>query len=259
VMLLLISPAKTLDFESPLPKVRPTQPSHLSDATRLVDVLRTRTPEELSKLMHVSAALGALNADRFGAWQTPFTPANARPALFAFKGDVYQGLQAGTLGSRDIQWAQRHLRILSGLYGLLRPLDLIQPYRLEMGTRLAFEGFRNLYGFWGARLTEAVNAELVRERRPVLLNLASQEYFGAIDSRSVAGRIVTPSFKELRNGRYQFLSMFGKRARGLMARHVIERRITTPEALQEFDLDGYRFAPEMSHGDDWVFVREAPR
>ncbi len=258
-MLLLISPAKTLDFESPLPKVRPTQPEHLADAARLVAVLRARTPAELSDLMHISPTLGALNADRFGAWQTPFTPANARPALFAFRGDVYQGLQADTLGSRDIHWAQRHLRILSGLYGLLRPLDLIQAYRLEMGTRLAFDGFRNLYDFWGSRLTAAVNAELARTRRPVLLNLASQEYFGAIDAKAIDARIVTPTFKELRNGRYQFLSMFGKRARGLMARYVIERRMTAPDDLQAFDVDGYRFAPELSQGDDWVFVRDAPR
>jgi hypothetical protein len=258
-MLLLISPAKTLDFDSPLPNVRPTQPDHLAEAARLVAVLRARSPAELSELMHISPALGALNADRFGAWQTPFTPANARPALYAFRGDVYQGLQADTLGSRDIQWAQRHLRILSGLYGLLRPLDLIQAYRLEMGTRLAFDGFRNLYEFWAPRLTTAVNAELARTRHPVLLNLASQEYFGAIDRKAVAARIVTPTFKELRNGRYQFLSMFGKRARGLMARYVIERRMTAPDDLQAFDVDGYRFAPELSQGDDWVFVRDAPR
>jgi len=258
-MLMLVSPAKTLDFESPHARVQATEPGFLDQSVTLVAALRERSPADLADLMHISATLGELNARRFGEWQTPFTRANARPALFAFKGDVYQGLQADTLTGRDIQWAQRHLRILSGLYGLLRPLDLIQPYRLEMGTRLAVEGHRNLYQFWGTRLTDAVNGELAGQRRPILLNLASQEYFGAIDPAAISARIITPAFKELRNGRYQFLSMFGKRARGLMARHVIERRITAPAALRDFAADGYRYSEELSEGDDWVFVRDQPR
>ncbi len=258
-MLMLISPAKTLDFATPHRRVRATEPTHLEASAELVTVLRERSPEDLEDLMHISPALGELNARRFHQWHRPFTAANARPALFAFKGEVYQGLRAATLLAPDIRWAQRHLRILSGLYGLLRPLDRIQPYRLEMGTRLQFAGHRNLYEFWGSRLTDAVNAELAGQRRPLLLNLASQEYFGAIDPERVAARIITPAFKELRNGRYQFLSMFGKRARGLMARYVIDHRIGSPAALRDFHEDGYRFAEDLSDGDDWVFVRDAPR
>jgi uncharacterized protein len=258
-MLMLISPAKTLDFESTHARVTGTEPAFLDASAELVGALRERSPEDLAELMHISPALGELNARRFHEWRRPFTADNARPALFAFKGDVYQGLDAGTLTTADIRWAQRHLRILSGLYGVLRPLDLIQPYRLEMGTRLAHAGHRNLYQFWGDRLTETINTTLAGQRRPVLLNLASQEYFGAIDRNRIQARIVTPSFKELRNGRYQFLSMFGKRARGLMARYVIEHRITRPPAVRDFDGDGYRFSEALSEGDDWVFVRDAPR
>lgn len=256
-MLMLISPAKTLDFATPHHRIRATEPAHLDASAELVEVLRERSAEDLEHLMRISPALGELNARRFQQWHRPFTAANARPALFAFKGEVYQGLRAATLSAPDIRWAQRHLRILSGLYGLLRPLDLIQPYRLEMGTRLQFAGHRNLYDFWGDRLTDAINAELAGLRRPVLLNLASREYFGAIDPERVAARIVTPSFKERRNGRYQFLSMFGKRARGLMARYVIDHRISSLDALREFQTDGYRYAEDLSDGDEWVFVRDA--
>jgi hypothetical protein len=254
-MLMLISPAKTLDFASPLPRVTAGEPAFLEAAAELVGVLRERSPEDLAELMHISPTLGELNARRFHEWHRPFTTANARPALFAFKGDVYQGLDAGSLRTPDIRWAERHLRILSGLYGLLRPLDLIQPYRLEMGTRLAHGALRDLYAFWGTRLTDAVNAELAGQRRPVLVNLASQEYFRAIDPGRISARIITPTFKELRNGRHQFISMFGKRARGLMARYAIDHRITSPAALQRFDVDGYRFSEALSDGDEWVFVR----
>lgn len=257
-MLMLISPAKTLDFQHPHPTVKATEPAFLDASAELVGTLREHSPEDLSELMHISPALGELNARRFLEWHRPLTPENARPALFAFKGDVYQGLDAGSLAAADIRWAQRHLRILSGLYGLLRPLDLIQPYRLEMGTRLAHGRARNLYEFWGTRLTDAINAELAGTRRPVLVNLASQEYFGAVDPSRVGARIITPSFREYRNGRYQFVSMFGKRARGLMVRYAIDRRISTPAALRDFAVEGYRFDEALSAGDDWVFVRGEP-
>jgi len=258
-MLMLISPAKTLDFESPVRAVTTAPPMFLDASTRLVEALRHRSATDLAALMKISPALGQLNAQRFADWHTPFTTDNARPAVFAFRGDVYQGLDADTLKTRDLQWAQRHLRILSGLYGLLRPLDLIQPYRLEMGTRLEFDGFRNLYQYWGDRLTTTLNAELAGARKPLVLNLASQEYFGALQPATITARIITPTFQEFRNGRYQFLSVFGKRARGLMARYVIEQRIVDAEALRAFDIDGYRFAPERSTADQWVFVRDAPR
>jgi len=258
-MLVIISPAKTLDFDSPFIPVRATQPALLDASVRLVDVLRQQTPAALSTLMKISPALGTLNAQRYADWRVPFTTANARPALFAFKGEVYQGLQAETLSAADIRWAQQHLRVLSGLYGLLRPLDLIQPYRLEMGTRLRHGEFTNLYQFWGATITDALNDVLARQRNPLLLNLASSEYYGAVQADRINARIITPQFKELRNDRYQFLSFFGKRARGLMARQVVAGRITSPKALRAFSADGYRYSEALSGADDWVFVRDEPR
>ncbi|MBX3705220.1 MAG: peroxide stress protein YaaA [Pseudomonadales bacterium] len=258
-MLLIISPAKTLDYATPHAAVRATQPAFLADAERLVRALRAQSPADLSALMRISPALGELNARRFADWHVPFTRRNARPALFAFRGEVYQGLDAYGLDADGLRYAQRHLRILSGLYGLLRPLDLIQPYRLEMGTRFAFGAHRSLYDFWGDRLTGAVNEALAGTRNPVLVNLASDEYFRAIDRTAVAGRVITPTFREQRAGTYRFLSHFGKRARGLMARWAIEQRIQDPAALRAFSLDGYRFAERLSTDDDWVFVRDGMR
>jgi cytoplasmic iron level regulating protein YaaA (DUF328/UPF0246 family) len=256
-MLMLISPAKTLDFESSMPVVPTAPPMFLDASTRLVEALRQQSAGDLAALMKISPALAALNARRFADWHTPFTLENARPAVFAFRGDVYQGLDADTLGKRDLEWAQRHLRILSGLYGLLRPLDLIQPYRLEMGTRLAFDGFRNLYQFWGDRITQALNHELTQAPQPLVVNLASQEYFAALQPAAIDARVITPTFQESQNGRYRFLAVFGKRARGLMARYVIEHRIVAAEDLQAFDADGYRFVPERSTAEQWVFARAA--
>lgn len=254
-MLLVISPAKTLDFERPHARVKATQPDFLDRSAELVDTLRKRSPPDLGALMKISPTLAELNAERFRAWHTPFTPDNARPALHAFRGDVYQGLDADSLAPADVRYAQQHLRILSGLYGLLRPLDLIQPYRLEMGTRLAVAGHRNLHAFWGTTVTDALNQLLAEQRRPVLVNLASEEYFGAVQTERLNARVVTPTFREFRNGRYQFISMLGKRARGLMARFAITERVRTPEGLQAFAADGYRFDPAQSGPDDWVFTR----
>lgn len=256
-MLLVISPAKTLDFERPHTRVKATQPDFLDRSAALIDTLRQHSEADLGALMKISPALAALNADRFRTWRTPFTTANARPALHAFRGDVYQGLDADTLAPADVRYAQTHLRILSGLYGLLRPLDLIQPYRLEMGTRLAVGDYRNLHAFWGATVTEALNQLLAAQRRPVLVNLASEEYFGAVETERLNARIVTPIFREFRNGRYQFISMLGKRARGLMARFAITERVRTPEGLKAFTADGYRFDQAQSGPDDWVFTRGA--
>lgn len=256
-MLMVISPAKTLDFERPPARVKPTQPDFLDRSAVLVETLRTRPASDLGTLMNISPALAELNAERFRTWQTPFTPNNARPAIHAFRGDVYQGLDADSLSSADVRYAQQHLRILSGLYGLLRPLDLIQPYRLEMGTRLAVGGHRNLHAFWGETVTDTLNAVLAGARRPVLVNLASEEYFGAVQTERLNARIVTPTFREFRNGRYQFISMLGKRARGLMARFAITTRVKHPEGLKAFAADGYRFDPAQSGPDDWVFTRGA--
>ena len=260
-MLVIISPAKTLDFETPATTRRHSVPSFLPRSKRLVDSLRHQSPADLARLMGISSRLADLNYQRYSEWQTPFSPENAKQAMLAFKGDVYQGLDADSFTERDLTWAQKHVRILSGLYGLLRPLDLIQPYRLEMGTRLPTDVGRDLYAFWGGQLTDALNAALADEaggRRPVLVNLASNEYYGALEPERIDARIVTPTFKELRRGRYQFVSFSAKRARGMMTRYVIKERVRSLRALRAFDWDGYAFSETLSQGDDWVFLRDRP-
>ena len=260
-MLIVISPAKTLDYDSPV-KVRDhTLPDFLDDAQALIGELRALGSPEISTLMGISDKLGALNAGRYQDWTRPFTEANARQAILAFKGDVYTGLAAETLGVRDLKWAQGHLRILSGLYGLLRPLDLMQPYRLEMGTAFANRRGRNLYEFWGERITDALNQTLAGQRRgknahPVLINLASQEYFKAVIPQKLDAGIITPVFKDWKNGQYKIISFHAKKARGMMAGHIIRQRLTDPEALKGFDDGGYRYNAAMSSAREWVFVRE---
>ena len=256
-MLFLLSPAKSLDYDSPLPAGLPhSQPQFIPDAARLIDVLRTRSPQDIASLMSISDALAALNVARYGAWSPRFTQENARQAVMAFNGDVYEGLQAATLSLPDLDWAQQHLAILSGLYGVLRPLDLMQPYRLEMGTRLATDAGANLYQFWGARIAEHLNRQLADDTDPVVVNLASQEYFKAVDRKALSARVVECVFEDGKGGAYKIISFYAKRARGLMARYATLGRVEQVEQLQRFDLEGYAFAPAASSADRYVFRRK---
>lgn len=257
-MLLLISPAKTLDFDTPAPTPEFTQAAFLKHSKQLIGELRALSPQAISKLMGISDKLGALNFDRFANWQTPFKPANAKQALFAFQGDVYTGMAAEQFSAEDIQFAQRHLRILSGLYGLLRPLDLMQAYRLEMGTGFANARGKNLYEFWGDSITQAINLQLAELQAPVVVNLASNEYFSAVKPKLLKADIITPIFKDQKNGQYKIISFFAKKARGMMSAYIIQNRITEPEAIKGFDVGGYEFAPKLSSERDWVFTRAEP-
>lgn len=257
-MLFLLSPAKSLDYDSPLPAgLSHSQPQFIPDAARLIDVLRTRSPQDIASLMSISDALAALNVARYGAWSPRFTQENARQAVMAFNGDVYEGLQAATLSLPDLDWAQQHLAILSGLYGVLRPLDLMQPYRLEMGTRLATDAGANLYQFWGSRIAEHLNRQLADDTDPVVVNLASQEYFKAVDRKALSARVVECVFEDGKGGAYKIISFYAKRARGLMARWAIQQRASTPRQLEGFDLEGYAFHPAASSPERLVFRRAA--
>jgi len=256
-MIFLLSPAKTLDFETPLPPGLAATLPRFPDRTReLVEVLRRRSPAELSRLMHISDALARLNAGRFRDFAETPAPANARQAVLAFAGDVYDGLQARKLDRAALDWAQRHVRILSGLYGLLRPLDRIQPYRLEMGTRLSIGRARSLYDYWGPAIAEALNEDLAADATPVVVNLASQEYFHAVDLRVLKARVVECVFEDRKgNGPYKIVSFFAKKARGLMVRYAVERRARLPAQLLGFDLEGYRHDPAASGPERIVFRR----
>jgi len=254
-MLITISPAKKLDYATPSPVADYTLPEHLDRAQTLIDIMRDKDSFEIAELMKLSIKLADLNMQRYQDWHTPFTPDNAKQALFAFSGDVYQGLDAASLSAVDIAFAQQHLRILSGLYGVLRPLDLMQPYRLEMGTRLATDSGRNLYQFWGDTITDSINHALAGQGDDILINLASNEYFSSIRTADIRGRIITPVFKELRNGAYRIISFNAKKARGLMSRFIIEHRIDDPDAMKTFDLADYSFNAELSSPDEFVFTR----
>lgn len=255
-MLMIISPAKTLDYESPLATETYTQPDYLDDACELIDQLKDLEPHQVSNLMSISDKLGQLNAERFRTWHTPFTPDNARQAILAFKGDVYTGLDAESFSEDDFAFAQQHLRMLSGLYGLLRPLDLMQPYRLEMGTKLANPRGKDLYTFWGERISQWLNEDLEAQGDQVLLNLASQEYFGAVKPKALNARVIDTVFKDQKNGQYKIISFYAKKARGLMARYVIKERLQDPEGLKDFNLDGYRFDAASSSENQLVFLRD---
>ncbi|MDN0073821.1 peroxide stress protein YaaA [Crenobacter sp. SG2303] len=255
-MLMVISPAKTLDYDTPPVTDRHSQPDFLEHSAELIDVLRQKSPAEIGKLMSISEPLSVLNAGRYDSWHTPFTPANAKQAVLAFMGDVYEGLDAATLNPAQLDYLQRHLRILSGLYGVLRPLDLMQPYRLEMGTRLANPRGANLYAFWGDLVTDELNTRLAEQEEQVLVNLASDEYFKSVKPKRLAGRLITPVFQDLKNGHYKIISFYAKRARGLMARWAAKHGATTPDALKDFNLEGYAFDSEASQGDHWVFRRD---
>ncbi|MEZ3415675.1 peroxide stress protein YaaA [Pantoea dispersa] len=254
-MLMVISPAKTLDYESPLATSRFTQPALLEKSQQLIDVARDLSPAQIASLMGISDKLAHLNADRFSQWQPPFSPDNARQAILAFKGDVYTGLQAETFSEADFDFAQKHLRMLSGLYGLLRPLDLMQPYRLEMGIKLANQAGKDLYSFWGDLLTQKLNDALAEQGDDVLINLASDEYFKAIKPKQLNAELVKPVFLDEKNGKFKVISFYAKKARGLMSRYVIEKRLTKPTQLKKFDVDGYFFDAAESKGNELVFKR----
>jgi cytoplasmic iron level regulating protein YaaA (DUF328/UPF0246 family) len=252
---MVVSPAKNLDYESPLVTDRYTQPAFLDDACELIDQLKELEPHQVSNLMGISDKLGQLNAERYQQWHTPFTLDNARQAVLAFNGDVYTGLAAREFSDSEFEFAQKHLRILSGLYGILRPLDLMQPYRLEMGTKFENRRGKDLYEFWGGTITDALNRELEADEG-VLLNLASNEYFKSIRKKQLDARIITPQFRDWKNGQYKMISFYAKKARGLMARYAITNNITRADDLKGFDLAGYRFSEEQSSGDNWTFLRD---
>ena len=258
-MLMVISPAKTLDYKSEPVTARFTQPEHLDQSQLLIEQLRQLCPAQIGKLMKLSDPLAGLNAARYGSWQTPFTPDNARQALLAFKGDVYTGLAVEDFNEADFDFAQRHLRMLSGLYGLLRPLDLMQAYRLEMGTKLANPRGKDLYAVWGERISEWLNQALAEQGDDILLNLASNEYFSSIKRKALQARIIETEFKDLKNGQYKIISFYAKKARGMMARYVIKHQLRDPAALQQFDDQGYRYCAEQSSADKLVFLRDHPQ
>jgi cytoplasmic iron level regulating protein YaaA (DUF328/UPF0246 family) len=255
-MLMVISPAKTLDFETPPATARFTLPQYLDHSQELMVQLRELTPVQIGELMHLSDKLSGLNAARFGSWTPAFTPANAKQALLAFKGDVYTGLQAESFTDADFTYAQDHLRMLSGLYGLLRPLDLMQPYRLEMGTKLSNDRGKDLYAFWGTHISEWLNQALADQGDDVLLNLASNEYFSAVKRSTLNARIINTEFRDWKNGQYKIISFYAKKARGMMSRFVIKERIDNPDALKQFNEHGYCYSPEHSKADTLVFLRE---
>lgn len=257
-MLFVLSPAKSLDYDSPAPELTPTDPLFSQRSRELIEILRRLSPADLATLMSISDPLAQLNAGRFAAWSLQSNTHNARPAVFAFNGDVYEGLDARTLAPAALGYVQEHLRILSGLYGLLRPSDWLQPYRLEMGTRLNNPHGGTLYDFWGDAITEALNAELEGRCERVLVNLASEEYFRAVRPAKLTADIVTPVFEEWKAGKYKVVSFHAKRARGLMVRWAAGHRASVPEALQDFNLEGYRFEPEASSGNRWIFRRRMP-
>jgi cytoplasmic iron level regulating protein YaaA (DUF328/UPF0246 family) len=254
-MLMVISPAKKLDFESRPVTLKYTQPELLEHSRILVDLLKQKSIEDLIKILNISYGLAETNLQRFQQWNPPFSLDNAKQAILAFNGDVYEGLNAKNFSEGDFDFAQKHLRILSGLYGVLRPLDLIQPYRLPMGTKLVNPRGKNLYQFWGDIITDTLNQTIRQNKYKYLINLASNEYFKAINPEKLEAKIITPVFKENKNGQYRVVSFYAKKARGLMARFAIKNRLQDPEQLKKFNEAGYRFAPEQSSDDKLVFVR----
>lgn len=260
-MLIVISPAKTLDYETLATTASYTLPDYLEDSVELITQLRLLSPPEVSSLMGISAKLGDLNFGRFLNWQQDFTPSNAKQSLLAFKGDVYTGLGAESLSEDQLLWAQNHLRILSGLYGLLRPLDLMQPYRLEMGTKFANSRGANLYEFWGDKITDGLNLAIKdqaskKQNADLLINLASNEYFKSVKPGELNADVITPVFKDWKNDKYKIISFYAKKARGLMSRYIIENQIEDPEKIKQFDVAGYAYQPAMSSAREWVFTRE---
>lgn len=255
-MLILISPAKTLDFENPAGSDSYSMPTLLDQSEQLIEVCRKLTPADIATLMKVSDKIAGLNVARFSSWQKEFTPENAKQAMFAFRGDVYTGLDADTLSPQGIDKAQQQLRILSGLYGLLKPLDLMQPYRLEMGTRLANERGTNLYQFWGDIITDELNETTAEQGSEFIVNLASNEYFKAVKAKKLNASLITPVFKDCKNGQYKVISFFAKKARGMMVRYLLDNNVDSIEGLTEFNTAGYYYSEKDSSVNEPVFLRE---
>jgi cytoplasmic iron level regulating protein YaaA (DUF328/UPF0246 family) len=257
-MLTVISPAKTLDFDTPPTTRKVTQPQFIDRSAELVEDARAMSPDDIRALMGVSDKIAELNHRRFMNWGMPFSLDNAKQSVLAFKGDVYTGLAADSLSTAQLTFAQKHLRILSGLYGLLRPLDLMQPYRLEMGLKFANRGGANLYQFWGDAITGALNTQLKKSGTPVLVNLASNEYFRSVQGRALDAEIITPVFKDLKGDKYKIISFYAKKARGQMARFIIENALNEPDGMRKFKTDGYRYNKAESSARELVFTRDQP-
>jgi cytoplasmic iron level regulating protein YaaA (DUF328/UPF0246 family) len=257
-MLITLSPSKGQDFETPAPLKKHSKPVNLQDSELLVKQLKKIKVPELQSLMDVSEAIASLNVARYKSFTTPFTTKNAKQAIFAFKGDVYSGIDVEKFSADDLAYAQEHLRILSGLYGCLRPLDLIQPYRLEMKTRLKNPRGDNLYQFWGESITAAINKQLKKQQHPVLVNLASGEYFKAVKPKLLQGQLLNINFKETKNGKTRVVAIFAKRARGMMTDYIIRNRIERPQQLKKFRQQGYRFSQQLSDDKQWTFERPQP-
>jgi cytoplasmic iron level regulating protein YaaA (DUF328/UPF0246 family) len=255
-MLFVLSPAKSLNFDAVSSDVSHTQPLFVKQAAELIAILKQKSPQEIASLMSLSDSLAGLNVARYQAWSPKFTAKNAKQAVLAFDGDVYDGLNAISLASEELAWLQDHLCILSGLYGVLRPLDYMQPYRLEMGTRLANAKGKDLYPIWRAQIADYLNRRFKGDKSPVLVNLASVEYFKSVDLKALKARVVDCVFEDFKDGQHKIISFYAKRARGLMTRYAATQRVTTPEQLQGFDLDGYAFAPAVSSADRLVFRRQ---
>ncbi|MFY0686211.1 MAG: peroxide stress protein YaaA [Cyclobacteriaceae bacterium] len=254
-MIAVISPAKNLDFETSY-SIEPSKPRLLACTRELIDVMRKKSPEEVSDLMGISENLAELNVSRYRNYKSRHTPKNSKPAMYAFNGDVYQGLQASSFDESKIEFAQGHLRILSGLYGLLRPLDLMQPYRLEMGTKLAFDDYQTLYDYWDNAILKLLLKDLKKQGDNIIVNLASNEYFKSVNRKALKARVIDVEFKDLKNDQYKIISFYAKRARGLMARFMIENQISDPEQLKGFDYDGYYLDPSESTVDKLAFKRD---
>jgi cytoplasmic iron level regulating protein YaaA (DUF328/UPF0246 family) len=257
-MLTVISPAKTLDFDTPPGTRKSTQPEFLERSAELIDEARNLSPDDIRGLMGVSENIAAINHQRFMNWGVPFSLKNAKQSILAFKGDVYTGLQAETMDAEQLKFAQQHLRILSGLYGLLRPLDLMQPYRLEMGLSFNNPGGNNLYKFWGDSITQSLNNQLKKSGNTVLVNLASNEYFKAVRKPMLEADVITPVFRDLKGDKYKVISFFAKKARGQMTRYIIDKGLNDPEGLKKFRGDGYRYNKAQSTAREMVFTRDKP-
>jgi uncharacterized protein len=256
-MLFLISPAKSLDYDTPVPSELPhTLPQFTPQSAQLIELLRRFSPQQIAELMDLSDALSSLNVARYEAWRPKFTLKNSKQAILAFNGDVYDGMDAKSLKAADLEWAQSHLVMLSGLYGALRPLDRMQPYRLEMGTRLTNPAGSNLYKFWGAAIANYLDAQLAQDKQPVIVNLASNEYFKVVDRKALKARVVECVFEEHKNGQYKVISFMAKRARGMMARYAIQKRIKDVKKLEAFNSDGYALEERISSPDRLVFRRK---
>lgn len=254
-MLIVLSPAKSLDYKTPVKVKAPTLPEFASESAKLIADLKKLSPQDVAHLMGLSDQLAALNVGRYRDWSKKFTEENSKPAIYAFDGDVYDGFDVKSLPTKALDFAQDHIRILSGLYGALRPLDLMQPYRLEMGTSFKNARGKDLYAFWGERVTDSLKKVLEKQKKPILLNLASEEYFKVLQSKNLDCPVISPVFQDAKDGKYKIISFYAKRARGLMARYVVENRITDPEDLKSFDLDGYKYVASESRLDKPLFKR----